>query len=247
MPTIQYPDVPDYDGVPSIPRTATGSPEINISIKSQQEWINETSSELPWGIYTQANLPIYTPTEGGTLSVLTFGFTRSMHICDFPIEANDTNQGATFASYNKVFGPSNPIITYSMSGNDNEKVGFLTVLDDACSSTTIYNVFMPDAQYVAPTDGCAIERYSYQRTATHGATMLIVEVSLKQVSQVTAAYSNASSSRSSTTTSTANAKTPSAIPASSSGQVQPKTPSTGTLQKAWTWMKRTLGITPPSD
>jgi hypothetical protein len=226
MPLIPFPSVPNYPGVPAIPRTAPGSPSINISIApQQQEWVNETSSELPWGIYTQANKPIYSPTEGGTLSVLTFGFTRSAQVSDFPVEANNTNQGASFSSFNKVYQPSNPVITYAMSGSDNEKSYFLTTIDDACGSTTIYNVFMPNAQYASPTSGCTIERYSYQRTATHGATMLIVEVSLKQVLQVTAALSNVANG----TTAITSPQSPSATSQVSNGITQPSTPPTSWL------------------
>ena len=73
MPLIPYPAVPSYPGVPAIPRVAAGSPSINVTLAQSQEWVNQAPGELPWGIYTHANQPIYTPTEGGTLSVLTFG------------------------------------------------------------------------------------------------------------------------------------------------------------------------------
>jgi hypothetical protein len=193
MPLIPYPDVPNYPGVPAIPRTAPGSPAINISVAQQQDWmINQAPGELPWGIFTPANQPIYTPTEGGTLSVLSFGFTRSMQVSDFPIEANNTNQGAAFASFNKVYVPSNPVLTLALSGTEGEKIAFLAAIDAACQSTALFNVYTPDASYSGSQGACTLERYSYQRTATHGATMLIVEVSFKQILQVTAALSNAS-------------------------------------------------------
>lgn len=193
MTLIPYPDVPNYPGVPAIPRTAPGSPAINIGIASDQNLApNQAANELPWGIFTQANQPIYAPTEGGTLSVLSFGFTRTMNVSSFPIEANNTNQGASFASFNKVFQPSNPVVVLALSGTEGEKIAFLKAIDDACSSTNLYNVYTPDASYSGSDGACTIERYSYQRSATRGATMLIVEVSLKQVLQVTAALSNVS-------------------------------------------------------
>lgn len=192
MPTIPYPSVPSYPGVPAIPRTAPGSPNINIGIASTQEWVNQSPGELPWGIYTQANEAIYTPTDGGTLSVLSFGFTRAMRVSDFPIEANNTNQGAAFASFNKVYQPANPVVTLALSGTEREKIAFLKAIDTACGSTTLFNVYTPDASYSAPDSACTVERYSYQRTAIRGATMLIVEVSLKQILQVTVALSNTS-------------------------------------------------------
>ena len=104
MPLIPYPDVPNYPGVPQISRVAPGTSSINISIASQSNsTIQQSSSDIQWGIYTPDNQPIYGPTQGGTLSVVSFGYMRSMQVSDFPVEANSSTQGAAFASYNKVF------------------------------------------------------------------------------------------------------------------------------------------------
>ena len=191
MPLIPYPDVPAYPGVPQIPRLYAGSPTIDMNIASSQDLaVNQSPNELPWGIFTASNQPLYTPTEGGTLSVLSFGLNRAMQVSDFPIEANTSGQGAAFASFNKVFQPYCPVLVLAMSGTEGEKIAFLKTLDDACSSTNLYNVFTPDASYSGTDGACTIERYSYQRSATRGATMLIVEVSLKQVLQVSPSYTN---------------------------------------------------------
>lgn len=227
MTLIPYPDVPNYPGVPPIPRTSSGSPAINISIAPAQEWVNQATGELPWGIFTTANEPIYTPNEGGTLSVLTFGFTRSMQVSDFPIEANNTNQGAAFASFNKIFQPSNPVLVLALSGTEGEKIAFLKAIDDACQSTALFNVFTPDASYSGSDGACTIERYSYQRSATRGATMLIVEVSLKQVLQVTAALSNVSTGSGQITA----PQSPSAASPVNNGITQPSTPPISFLAK----------------
>jgi hypothetical protein len=226
MPLIPFPSVPNYPGVPAIPRTAPGTPSINISIApAQNTSVSQSSSEPLWGIFTSSNAPIYTPTDGGTLSVLSFGFTRSMQVSDFPIEANNTSQGAAFASFNKVFVPSNPILTLALSGTEAEKIAFLATIDVACQSTSLYNVYTPDASYSGSQGACTIERYSYQRTATHGATMLIVEVSLKQVLQVTAALSNVVNG----TTAITSPQSPSATSQVSNGITQPSTPPTSWL------------------
>ena len=222
MTAIPYPDVPNYPGVPAIPRTAPGQPSITIGLASSQDWmINQSPNELPWGIYTTANRPLYTPTEGGTLSVFTFGFTRSMSVCDFPIEASSSaNQGASFASFNKVFHPSNPIVTLALSGTEGEKIAFLKAIDDACQSTNLYNVYTPDAAYSGSNGACTIERYSYQRSATRGATLLIVEVSLKQILQVTASLSNVAIGGGTITS----PQSPSAVSRTNNGVTQPSTP-----------------------
>jgi len=190
MPSIPYPDVPNYPGVPAIPRNSPASSTIAMQIASPQGGVNQYTGNLPWGIYTSSNQPIYTPTEGGTLSVLSFGFTRSMSVSNFPVEASVSGQGAAFASYNKVYRPSNPVVTFSLSGTEGEKIAFLAALDSACQSTSLYNVYTPDSSYSGSSGACTVDRYSYQRTATRGATLLIVEVSLTQVLQVSSALSN---------------------------------------------------------
>ena len=216
MPTIPYPDVPNYPGVPAIPRTSPGSPTITMSVApANQEWINQTPGAIGWGIFTPGGVPIYTPTEGGTLSVYTFGVTRSMQVSDFPIEANVSGQGAACASFNKVFQPYKPIVTLALSGTDAEKIAFLSALDDACSSTDLWNVHTPDQQFAAANGACTVDRYSYQRSATRGATMLIVEVSLTQVLQVSPTYTNQAIS---------SPQSPSATGSVNNGITQPSAP-----------------------
>ncbi len=193
MPLIPYPNVANYQGVPVIARLLAGTPQINIQVVPQQDWmINQSSDGPAWGIFNLNGTPFYEPAYGGTLSVLTFGFGRQMMVSTFPVEANKANQGAAFASYNKVYQPSNPLLTLALSGNEYEKTAFLQAIDAACTSTTLYNVSTPDAVYQAPQSGCTIESYSYQRSATRAATMLIVDVSLKQVLQVAASLTNVS-------------------------------------------------------
>ncbi len=230
MTLIPYPSVPDYPGVPQIPRTAPGSPSINVSIASPQSNISsQTTNELPWGIYTYpANQPLYAPAEGGTLSVLSFGFTRSMQVCDFPVEANNANRGAGFASFNKVYQPANPVLVLALSGTEGEKIAFLAAIDAACGSTTLFNVYTPDASYSGSTGACTMERYSYQRTAVHNATMLTVEVSMKQIMQVTASLSNVSTG----STPISSPQSPSAQPQINNGITQTSTPPVSWLARA---------------
>ena len=223
MPTIAYPQVPNYPGVPSIPRTAPGTPAIVIRIAPPATNTSQSSNEPIWGIYTVGSQTvtgqnIYTPTEGGTLSVLSFGFTRAMQVSDFKVEAPNPNQGAAFASFNKVYQPAQPVITLSLDGTDGEKTDFLAAIDMACGSTAVYNVITPDTP--AGGNTYTLERYSYQRSATHGADLLIVEVSLTQIEQVTAALSNASIT---------SPQSPSASAQVSNGNTQPSTPPTSWL------------------
>ncbi len=187
-PLIPYPNVPNYPGVPPVPRTAPGQPQINVNLQTIGIGSDLVSTAEPlWGIVEAGStVALYTPTEGGTLSVYTFGQTRPTQVSDFPIEASSSGQGAAFASFNKVWQPANPVVVLALSGTDSEKQQFLAAVDDACASTDLWDVYTPDATY----KGYTVERYTYQRSATHGASLLTVEVSLKQILQVTAAYTN---------------------------------------------------------
>ena len=193
MTLIPYPNVPAYPGVPPIPRTAPGSPAIDVALANPQEpapaQTQSVSYAEQWGIYNSVSgKPLYKPVDGGTLSFFSLAYVRRMQISDFPIEANASGQGAAFASFNKVWQPANPIVTLALSGPDSDLTAFLAALDAACISTELYSVVTPDAAYV----GYSIESYSYQRTAQRGATMLMVEISLKQILQVQPSYSEIS-------------------------------------------------------
>ena len=242
MSLIPYPSVPNYPGVPSIPRTAAGSPSINISLASSQPLVI-SSQEPIWGIFSATdNSPFFTPSEGGTLSTYSFDYSRQTTVSTFPVEMG------SFVSYDKVWSPANPVVTLAFSGSESDKARLLDALETACLGTALWDVATPNAEY----DNHTIERYTYRRMATKGATMLLIDVSLKEIKQVTISYSNASGTASSgsATPSTSNTpapQSPSAAPAKSSGQIQPSTPSSGTLQKAYTWIQRALGIKPQSD
>lgn len=181
MPLIPFPNVPNYPGVPEIPRLGPGLPSIALPLALAIAGnLSGTASTPTWAIVDENNVPLYTPVFGGTLSTFSVSFTRQMQISDYPIEANATGQGAAFASFNKVWQPANPIVTLALSGPDAELGAFLDALDAACVSTNLYTVLTPDAIY----QNYSIESYTYERTAQRGATMLLAEISLKQILQV---------------------------------------------------------------
>jgi hypothetical protein len=243
MPTIQYPDVPSYPGVPPIPRTSAGSPAINISLSTGQSVSTPSASQEPiWGIFSAVdNSPLFTPSEGSTLSTYSFDYSRQTTVATFPVESG------SFVSYDKVWSPANPIVTLAFSGSEVDKWNLLANLDVACDTPTLWNVLTPDAEY----DNYTIDRYSYRRMATAGASMLLIDVSLKEVLQVTLSYSSVNNPSPSNPLPKPKPKpkpiAPCAVPCSSNGQVQPSAPSSRTLQKAYTWVGRSLGLIPPSD
>ena len=218
MTLIPYPNVPNYPGVPSIPRTAPGQPDISVSLDNPETTspVQNVAYADTWGIYdSTSGAPLYTPADPDALSFFSMAYVRRMQISDFPIEANTSTQGAAFASFNKVWQPANPIVTFAMSGSETEQYAFLAALETACTSTELYDVVTPEASYL----GYSIETYSYQRTAQRGATMLMVEISLKEILQVSPSYGQVAAA------SPINSpQSPSAAPPVNSGLTQPTAP-----------------------
>jgi hypothetical protein len=238
MTLIPFPAVPAYPGVPPVPRVAPGSPAIKISISAPSSAaVPAGSAEQVWGIFSVTdNSPLYKPSGSETLSVYSFDFSRQTAVATFPVE------NGSFVSYDKVWSPATPGVTLAFDGDQSEKKRLLSILDAACLNTVLWNVYTPDAEY----ENYTIQQYSYRRMATKGATMLLIDVFLEEVKEVSLSYANANPALPSPPA-ISSPQSPSATPAVSSGQVQPSTPSSSTLQQAYTWIKRALGIKPPSD
>jgi hypothetical protein len=205
------------------------------------------SSQDPiWGIFSATdNSPLFTPSEGGSLSTYSFDYSRQSTVSTFPVETG------SFTSYDKIWTPANPVVTLAFSGSISDKSSLLDALETACLGTSLWNVFTPDTEY----DGYTIARYSYRRMSNKGATMLLIDVMLEEVKQVTLSYANTPGSVTPTPSPvtpgkpkkvTPTPQSPSCSPCVSNGQTQPSTPSSSTLQNAMTWIKNALGITPPS-
>jgi hypothetical protein len=189
MPLIPYPDVPDLPGVPLIPRNGISSQ--SLAVQTGQSTV--VSAEEPvWGLYDANNDPIYTPSGSGTLSVVSFGYRRAMDVSDYPVESPlGSNQGSGFASYNKVFRPSEPVLVMGLAGSETEKNEFLAAIDTACKTTELFGVVTPDTVYNSNNGGLyTVSQYSYRRSSEQGATLLLVEISLVEVYQVNSSLTN---------------------------------------------------------
>jgi hypothetical protein len=145
------------------------------------------------------------------LSTVGFDFLKEMKVSDFPVE-----QGG-FASYNKVEMPANPTVTLAFAGSESDRTAFLAAIDAATKSTNLYNVVTPEVNYINYT----IERYRYSRRAYKGATLLLVDVTLKEIRQVSASFATVSP--------IVNPQNTSATPQTNSGMTQPQAVDQSTL------------------
>ena len=230
MPTIPFPDIPALPGVPSIPRPAgvtlpTGGSLVTSLLGAAQGAVwRVLQTNTRWGIVDAKGKHLADPNIfqgltatalgavglGPTLSTNSMEYSKETRVSDFPVE------GGSFASYNKVELPGSPVVTLVLGGMESDRAAFLTAIDGACKSTALYSVVTPEKTY----KNHSIERYNYQRRSDRGVTLLLVELALREVRQVSATYTKA----------VPEPKQPEAKPAVDAGKIQAKTPEVSTLK-----------------
>lgn len=233
---LEYPNVPAYPGVPQLLRPIDAAiaavPELAIGIGALTGILGSALQQTPrWGIFDIAGnqlgatdtstiravsgalLGELTGSAAPVLSTFGFDFMKETRVADFPLE------GGSFASYNKVELPANPVVTLALSGSESDRTNFLNAIEAACRSTDLYLVITPEVAYVDYT----IERYTYARRAQRGATLLIVEISLKEVREVQATFAQVA-------TPIVSPQNAAATPQVSNGMTQPTTPDVSTLR-----------------
>lgn len=231
MPLIPFPDIPNLPGVPNLPRLPSAATvgQALVGAATGALW-QALQSGSQWGIFDSDGNPLGDPSNmtgiasvlvnslgfGSTLSVNTFDYSKETRVSDFPVERGE------FASYNKVQVPGEPIVTFAFQGSEEDRSSFLDAIDAACDSTDLYSVVTPEVTYVDHT----LQSYSYRRTASRGATLLLVELRLKEVRQVSAQFTQSQGQGQITDPSAS-----SAAPQIVTGKVQASAPDTSTLKK----------------
>jgi hypothetical protein len=231
MSLIDFPNVPDLPGVPSVARSAQYPAAARVALGAVQGalWRSAQVSSQ-WGIWDDKGNPVGNPDRftgltaaalqaigvAGTLSTGSVDYSKEFRVADFPVE------GGTFATYNKVELPGVHSVMLVYGGSEAERSAFITAIDAASRNTRLYTVMTPEAVY----DGFNISRYAYSRKADRGANLIIMEIELREVREVSAQFS--------TTVSTLiNApKDATSTPQVDTGTVQAKTPDKSTLLKA---------------
>lgn len=217
MALIPFPNVPNSPGVPLIPRSPNFPPLAGIGL-GVLEGIIWRSFQINsrWGIFDSQgralgnpqNLILETIGIGSMLSTKSVEFVKETRVSDFPLEKGG------FASYNKVEMPAEPTVTLCVSGSESARQAFLSDIDKACKSVDLYSVVTPEITY----SNYSIERYNYQRRSERGCTLLQVEISLKEVREVSAQFAKAAP------------KQPAASPQVDNGKVQAQQPNVSTLK-----------------
>lgn len=133
--------------------------------------------------------------------VTAFRFRKEYELLSYPVE-----QGA-FETYNKVAKPFTPTLRVATGGSVADKEAFLDSIDAIVGDLNLYDVVTPEVIY----SSVNVEGYNYDRTAVRGVGLLAVDILLKEV-RVTG------------TLNFTNTQTPSGANTTSSGTVQPQSP-----------------------
>jgi len=225
MSLIPFPSIPKLPGVPSIPRSPNFPPLVQAGLGLIQGALwSALQSDTRWGIFDQSGNPLANPSQltgvtadivgalgfGTTYSTSSVDYQKAVQVSDFPIEKG------SFANYNKVELPGEPSVILALSGTENDRAKFLSEIDKACKSVDLYNVVTPEATY----KDYSLVSYRYGRHQDHGATLLVVELMLREIRQVSAQYVNSSNQSDNVN----KPKNPDATPTTSAGKVQPLNP-----------------------
>lgn len=217
MPFIEFPDIPPFPGVPLLPRLPDTGTIVRAVLGAAQGGIwSVLQTDRRWGIFDRSGKPLADPSNisgianvyansigvSSSLSTSEVEYGKECQTSDFPVELG------SFAQYNKVERPGSPAVTFAFSGSESDRAQFLNAIDLACKSVDLYDVVTPEITYI----GHSIDGYRYSRTASAGATLLVVQLTLREVRQVSAQYTSSSG------------KTPSvidAVPKINAGKIQP--------------------------
>ena len=212
MSLYPFPDVPDADGVPSVPRDNNNSGNSTSSTTTTTTAVPASQSTQRWGIYDSDGKLIGQASDGTSATIsdagpstYTFDYRKETTISDFPLEEG------SFAAYNKVERPGSPTVNLIVSGSEDQRTAFLDAVDSACTSTDLYSVVTPEFTY----PNFSVESYSYSRSNEKGANMILVEIVLKEIRTVSAAYTSTSPRNTSAETQTNSGKVQAVTPSSS--------------------------------
>jgi hypothetical protein len=199
VPKPAFPNVPLLPGIPQLSRAVDSNTFITgvLGIADGFIW-NAISRELPWGIYDQGGSKVLSPDN-----VMSFDYRNESALSSYP-----TQEGA-FASYNKVHTPFEVSLVMTKGGLLQYRQQFLDSLEAIVDTTQLFNVVTPERTYY----NCSIGMQGLSRRAESGSHLVIVEIGLTEIRQVTAQYSKKSDGL------TKNSNSASAYPAANGGKV----------------------------
>lgn len=130
-----------------------------------------------WGIFDVNNDPVFEVDN-----MMDLGYTNASKVSTFPVEKG------SFASYNKVRSPFKAKVRASVGGDQDRIAAFIIALDTVANDVNLYNIVTPEHTYL----NANIEKISYKRSAKDGANLIMGDMELIEIRQVSAQYGNTS-------------------------------------------------------
>lgn len=212
-----YPDVPNTPGVPTLARNPDADTDVGINLNmgnASTALGQSAATPAIWGIYDQSNkLVAASSSPTAVQTVTTFEYTKEMEVATMPIEEGG------FTNFNKVEKPAEVNVTLSFQGTQSDRAAFLSAIEKATESTNLYNIVTPEGPY----NNYSINRFNVSRTASRGATLLSVDLSISQIRTASASFSQ-------TTLPITNPVNADATSQTNNGITQAQTPSTSALK-----------------
>ena len=163
---MPFPDVPIAPGVPALPRDPNIPQSVIPLLTSDTPGLIPGSPiQQQWGLFLNGVAAITAE------SVQSFDFRSDWTIADYPVE------GGQFESYDKVTNPFDIKLRFQVGGPIQAREALLASLEIAAPSLNLYDAQTPERTYT----NVNITHYSYQRTATRGLGLLVVDVWVQQV------------------------------------------------------------------
>lgn len=161
--------VPLLPGVPPLPFGVGVIPSPVTILTADSPFVLGQADAVIWGIFDQDGNAVVTGD-----SVRAFDFSNDYEISDYPVEDGG------FYSYNKVATPFDARLVFMQGGDVDARAAFLDSLRTTLADINLYTVVTPEIQY----DLANIVGVRYRRVANEGATLLSVEVRVREVRQV---------------------------------------------------------------
>lgn len=222
--SLPSPNLATLAGLPSLPLNGIPFPAPGRILSTIISFLLPTTQET-WAIYDQSGNIAIQPD-----SFLEYGFNGGSSLCKFPV------QDGAFADYNKVQHPDEVVVFLAKGGLDEGgRNAFIFSLNAMKTSLELFTVITP----YSVDSHVNLYDYNYQHTIDRGSHMVIAELRFQEIRQVSAAYTNV------TQAATTNAKSPSATPTTSLGNVAPVTPPSvlnDVANAAKTFAKNVLGL-----
>lgn len=168
----------------------------------------------------------YIVPQNGSGSLIGFSRVMSLEVvADGKVVATPIAQNS-FASYNKVMEPGNIKATLALEGEDAQLQSAIDTLMELRDSTDLVDFITPFGGYF----GNTLEKFSYQQAAENGTNVLYVDVSLVEIREVEAQYTDAKAPKPITPK---QAKKPGNASPQQRGNQQPKAKDPTLLKEGW--------------